>query len=436
MKFKLFTFFLLFSFSIFSQNINNQKIDEYISYIENNNRGIGSISIFKDGHEIYNRSFGQNRLENIKYNPNTKYQIGSVTKMITATLIFKFIEDGKLKLEDKLSNYYPEIPNSNNINIKNLLEHSSGLGDFTIKNDSPWLTKKVNQKEIIDEIIKQGITFEPNEKIEYSNSGYFLLTKILEKEHKKNYATIVEQKISKPLNLKNFSSITKKTDNKFPSFGYIEKWNEIEDFEFTNVIGVGDIVATTKDLNIFITNLFQYKILKKENVDLMKPIYKKEKFGRGLMIIPFYENIFYGHGGDTYGTHSMASYNDSDNTAISFSINGQRLPHNDFAIGLLSIIYQKNYDFPDFKEPISLKSEDLDKYLGTYSSPDFPLKLTILKEGNILKAQGTGQPSFDLECYEINKFKFDPIKLKLEFIPAENKMLLNQGGQKVEMKKE
>ena len=437
MKQTLLSLFILVSASLYSQKIDNQKIDDYINHIENNNRGIGSISIFSNGKEVYNRDFGQKNLENINYNTNTKFQVGSITKMITATLIFKLIEEKKLKLDDKLSKFYSEIPNSENITIKNLLEHSSGLGDFTMKNDSiQWLTKKVTEKEIFDEIIKQGVDFQPNEKMDYSNSGYYLLTKILEKKYKSNYSTIVENNIIKPLKLENFSSIKNNTKNVFKSYSFEKNWKEITDFDFFNVIGVGDIVSTTKDLNIFIVNLFQYKILKKETIEIMKPISKKELFGRGLMTIPFYENIYFGHGGDTYGTHSIVSFNEKDNIAISFSINGERFPHNDFAIGLLSIIYNKKYDYPNFKEAIELKSEDLDKYLGIYSSPDFPLKLTITKDGNILKAQGTGQPAFPLECYEINKFKFEQIMLKLEFKTEENTMILNQGGMKVEMKKE
>ena len=62
--------------------------------------------------------------------------------------------------------------------------------------------------------------------------------------------------------------------------------------------------------------------------------------------------------------------------------------------------------------------------------------MTIFKEGNILKGQGTGQPAFQLECYEINKFKFEPAMLKLDFKTEENKMILTQGGNKIEMKKE
>lgn len=426
----------LFSFTVFAQNIDIQKIDSFVNHIENNDRGIGSVSIFKDGKEVYNRSFGQSKLPDF-HNAKTKYQIGSITKTITATLIFTLIESNKMSLEDKLSKFYAEIPNSEKITVKNLLEHSSGLGDFTMKNDSiTWLTKKVSEKEIFDEIIKQGVSFQPNEKVDYSNSGYFLLTKIVEKLYKKDYATIVAEKITKPLNINNFSSITSKTQNIFPSYGYNEKWEKITDFEFSNVIGVGDIVSTTTDLNRFLYNLFQYKILKKESIEQMKPDpTKKETFGRGLMLVPFYEHISYGHGGDTYGTHTIVSYNEKDHLGFSFAFNGERFPHNDFAIGILSIIYGKDYNFPEFNT-ITLKSEDLDKFLGTFSSPDFPLKLTITKDGNTLKGQGTGQPSFPLECYETNKFKFDQARLKLDFITEEGKVIMNQGGMKVEMKKE
>lgn len=121
---------------------------------------------------------------------------------------------------------------------------------------------------------------------------------------------------------------------------------------------------------------------------------------------------------------------------MSFSINGERFPPNDFAIALLSIIHEKKYNYPNLQDAIEMKSEDLDKYLGTYSSPDFPLKLTIFKEGNIRKGQGTGQPAFQLECDEINKFKFELAMLKLDFKTGENKTILTQGGNEIEIKKE
>lgn len=213
MKSIVVTFFtaFLFGFTALSQEIDIQKIDSFVSHIEDNNRGIGSVSIFKDGKEIYNRSFGQDKLENVDYNAETKYQIGSITKIFTANLLFELIENNKLHLDDKLSMFYPEIPNSDIITIKNLLEHSSGLGNFAVKNDSVnWLTEKVDEIDIIEEIRRQGVSFQPGEKVKYSNSGYFFLARIAEKLFKQDYASIVEERIAKPLNLLSFISSTLK----------------------------------------------------------------------------------------------------------------------------------------------------------------------------------------------------------------------------------
>jgi D-alanyl-D-alanine carboxypeptidase len=192
---------LLLSIIGYGQTSFSKKIDDYITHIDTNHRAIGSLSIFEEGKEIYSRSFGQGSLKKESYNTNTKYQIGSITKLITATLIFRLIEKGDLSLEDKLSVYYPQIPNSSKISIKNLLEHSSGLGDFLMKKDSiSWLTKKVSEQDIINEITRQGVSFQPNEKVLYSNTGYYLLAKILEKKYKQPYAKVVDKEIAKPLN--------------------------------------------------------------------------------------------------------------------------------------------------------------------------------------------------------------------------------------------
>jgi len=426
---------LLLSITGYGQTSFSKKIDDYITHIDTNHRAIGSLSIFEEGKEIYSRSFGQGSLKNASYNTNTKYQIGSITKLITATLIFRSIEKGNLSLEDKLSVYYPQIPNSSKISIKNLLEHSSGLGDFLMKKDSiSWLTKKVSEQDIINEITRQGVSFQPNEKVVYSNTGYYLLAKILEKKYKQPYAKIVDKEIARPLNLKNFSAYTPKTTNVFQSYGYTNQWNIIEDLNFSNIIGVGDISSTTKDLNTFITNLFQYKILKKETIETMKP--KHEAFGRGMMFMPFDEAIYYGHAGDTYGTHTLVGYNEKDKISFALALNGTRFDKNDFVIVLLSIIYNKPYKLPNFKPFLSVNANDLDKYLGVYASPDFPLKITVSKTENILKAQATGQTDFPLDCYETDKFTSELYKLTIEFSPSENKMVFSQGKNRITMSKE
>ena len=77
----------------------------------------------------------------------------------------------------------------------------------------------------------------------------------------------------------------------------------------------------------------------------------------------------------------------------------------------------------------------MDKYLGEYSSTDFPLKITITKENLKLFAQATGQSSFPLDATEKDKFEFLAAGIKLEFNPTENQMILNQGGRKFTLAK-
>ncbi|MFY7816625.1 MAG: serine hydrolase domain-containing protein [Chryseobacterium taeanense] len=127
-----------------SENINEsfQKIDSFLSYLEKNNAEAGEISIFKDGKEIYKRNFGETKLPQSQKGKET-FQIGSITKSMTAMMIFKLIEKNNLDLNDKLSKFYPKIPNADKITISQMLSHTSGLGDYvTGKDTMKWLQRK------------------------------------------------------------------------------------------------------------------------------------------------------------------------------------------------------------------------------------------------------------------------------------------------------
>ena len=174
--------------------------------MENSNAGIGSVSIFRDGQEVYARSFGQKQLVGVSYSADTKYQIASVTKMVTAILTFKLIEQGRLSLDDRLSEWFPDMPSAQAITIANLLEHSSGLGNYAIKDGAVWVVDKVSEPAILEEIRKQGVSFAPGQGTAYSNSAYLLLRMILEKVSARRYAEMVAQDIADPLGLRNFVS--------------------------------------------------------------------------------------------------------------------------------------------------------------------------------------------------------------------------------------
>ncbi|NIG52986.1 serine hydrolase [Chitinophaga sp. Cy-1792] len=342
---------IAFSTNVFSQTHNFENLNKYLSYIENNNLGVGSVSIFEDNKEVYQKNFGQKNIQNLAFDNNTKYQVGSVTKMITAALIFKLIQNNQLKLEDKLSEFYPQIPNAKIITIKNLLEHTSGLGSYVVKNGVVWVTENVSEKEILDLIIQQGVLFQPNEQVKYSNSAYYLLTKILEKIHQQPFHKIFDAEIAKPLHLKNTASIKSNPKNIFKPYKFNNhEWTELkEEIYYPNVIGVGDIASTPKELNIIINSLFQHKIVKKETLELMMPVLDKEGWGRGLALWDFDGYIFFGHGGDTLGSHALIIYNKEKNLSIAYNTNGEILPKEEFVKNIVHSLYDEAFHLPEIK---------------------------------------------------------------------------------------
>lgn len=337
------------SASLPSHGVNEERLENYLRSVEGNGEGVGSVSIFKGGREVYARSFGQKSLPAVAYDENTMYQIASVTKMVTAILAFKLIEDGRLSLDDRLSDFYPGMPSAQKITIRNLLEHSSGLGNFAIRNGSIWVIDAVSQAEILEEIRKQGVTFEPGERTAYSNSAYVLLRLILEQRYGREYHEIVAEQIAKPLGLEHFASIKSHPANTFKSYTFAGRWGEINDIAYTNVIGVGDIASTTRDLNALIVALFQHRILRKETVDQMKPVLGNDGWGRGLADFTFGEHHFLGHGGDVLGSHSRVIYSPEDDLAITYSTNGERIPTNAFLEAIVGLVYGDDVALPTVK---------------------------------------------------------------------------------------
>jgi hypothetical protein len=118
---------------------------------------------------------------------------------------------------------------------------------------------------------------------------------------------------------------------------------------------------------------------------------------------------------------------DDEHVSMALTSNGSNFDNNQISIALLSAVYNKAFEIPTFTS-FEVTSEDLDKYLGVYSSKDIPLKITITKNDNTLIGQATGQPSFALEPSDKDKFKFDKAGVVMEFSPADKTMLLKQGG--------
>lgn len=430
--------FLLALINLNAQDFDKAKMDSLFSLIESNQKGMGSISFFEDGNEVYSNAFGYANIEeNKKATTNTKYRIGSISKMFTGAIIMQIIEQGKLNLDTKLSEYFPQINNSDKITIEQMLRHRSGIFNFTNSEDyQSWMEKPITKDELVKKITVYGSAFEPNEKTEYSNTNYVLLSYITEKIDGNDFAVILKDRICEPNSLSNtyYGSKISSAKNEAQSYTKLQDWMIATETNMSIPVGAGAVVSNPIDLNKFLDFLFNGKIVSEQSLKTMMKI--QDGIGIGMFQVPFYDKKGFGHTGGIDGFQSNAFYCPNEKVAVSYTSNGVVMPTNDILIGALSVYFGKEYKLPTFTESLHLESEELDKYLGIYSSPEFPLKITITKEENTLIGQATGQSSFPLEAYEVDKFKFDQAHLKMEFKPSEKKMILKQGGGEFELSKE
>jgi CubicO group peptidase (beta-lactamase class C family) len=434
MKNTIFTAILFTALSfgtVYAQNFDKPKLDRLLDTLAHKEKAMGSLTLSKNGKVIYSRAIGYSSISETGKKPSTtltKYRIGSISKMFTTTMIFQLVEEGKLKLATTLDTWFPTIPNANKITIGNLLNHRSGIHNFTNDPDfQTWLTQPKTQAEMIAIIAKNAADFQPNEKAAYSNSNFVILGYIIEKITKQPYAINLKQRITSKIGLANtyYGGMTNVDNNECYSYQFTRSWKQMPETDMSIPGGAGAIVSTPTDLTKFIEALFSLKLVSQNSLDQMKTI--TEGFGMGMFQIPFYTKKAYGHNGGIDGFSSNLAYFPEDSLAIAYCTNGVVFPMNDILIGVLSICFGREYSIPTFNS-LASNPEELDKYLGIYSSTQLPLKITITKDNATLIAQATGQSSFPLEATEKDKFKFDAAGIVLEFNTDKNEMTLKQGG--------
>jgi D-alanyl-D-alanine carboxypeptidase len=434
MKTKIFISILLTAFITsfaYSQPFNKAKLDSLFNRLAETNKAMGSLTLSKNGNIIYSKTIGYSLISEKEKKAATaasKYRIGSITKIFTATMIFQLVEEGKLKLATTLDTYFPTIPNAGKITISNLLNHRSGIHNFT--NDPGYtsmMTQPKTQSELLALFSSNKSDFEPNEKGSYSNTNYVLLGYIIEKVTGKSYSTNLKERITSKIGITNTYCGGKidSRNNECYSYQFLSNWKQMPETDMSIPGGAGSVVSTTADLTKFIEALFTGKLVSQNSLNQMKTT--TDECGMGMFKMPFNEKMAYGHNGGIDGFASNLAYFPDDGLAIAFCSNGMAYSMNDLLIGVLSIYFNFDYKIPSFKI-LSLKPAELDKYTGVYSSTQLPLKITITRENSTLIAQATGQSSFSLDPTDKDIFKFDPAGVVMEFDLVKHEMTLKQGG--------
>src|ERR1044072_7260449 len=184
------------------------KIQEVLALGHKYRQFNGIALVAENGKVIYKQGFGMANMEwEIPNTPETKFRLGSITKQFTSMLILQLVEQGKIKLDAKLSDYLPDYRKDigGKVTIHHLLTHTSGIPSYT---GLPKFFEDVSRNPYkVSEFVKKyasgDLQFEPGSKFSYNNSGYFLLGAIIEKVTGKPYEQVLKENILDPIGMKN-----------------------------------------------------------------------------------------------------------------------------------------------------------------------------------------------------------------------------------------
>lgn len=414
------------------------QLDRYFELLAGDNRFIGTAAIYQDTKPLYQITIQPSNKAKKGWVTSTdhdlKYKIGSITKTFTSAIIMQLIEEGKLSLDTKLSKFYPKVNNADTITIKHLLNHQSGIFNFTSGEDFVDYVYLPKDKDfLVAKIESFDSVFEPGEKAEYSNSGYLLLGFIAEDIEKKSYAKIVQERISKPHNLDDtyYGSTIDTNKDEVDSFEYKGRWSTVPQWNMNIPGAAGALVSNADDLNKFINLLFDGTIISEQNLQTMTTM----DMGYGLGIFETnYGNEDnklkgYWHNGGIEGfrTH-LAHYPDKDLTVVLLS-NGLRFDMREIYEAMLDAYHGKPVAEPEFGAPIELSKDQLEPLVGDYSSDTFPLDIKVSVKDGQLYAQATGQGAFPLTSYPEDKFEYVEAGIEMRFDRDNEQFVLLQGGQ-------
>ena len=431
-----------------AQNNHTATIEKYMNAQVNIKEFSGVVLVSEKGKIIYHKAFGYADLEwNLANTLNSKFEIGSLTKQFTAAAILQLAEQRKLNLNDPLSAYFPGYPKGDSVTLDMLLNHTSGIADYTgLPSFYPLHTLPLAKDSVIALFKNQPYMFAPGTKWKYSNSGYFLLGCIIEKVSKQTYGDFLKN------NILNKASMVSTGVNHIDSIlafrvkGYSRlesgAWRNAEYFSMEIPFSAGSLISTAQDLYLWQNALQKGKIISKESLAKMTIPYLNH-YGYGLIIDSMENHRRISHSGAIPGyTSYMGNFPNEDISIIILSNNDSQVGA--IAGGLSSILFNFPFQMPYIPKEVIINYAVLKNYVGKYqlAQPSGSTNFELIEEVNklYLKPEGSGDFKMELKPESETKFFFARDQdQQIEFVTDPKSKIIKyyfiNKGMKLEIKK-
>ncbi len=483
-KWRLFLVIFLLAFSTvqFAQNV--KRIDgtnisadslnaKILHLMKVANVSGAAVVVYNDNKPVFNKTYG---LANVKKNESLKktsvMYAASFAKMVFAYIVMQYVQEKVIDLDKPLVQYlkkplpeikingfrrgYQDLKDDNRyekITARMCLTHTTGFPNWR------WFEA--------DKKIK--INFEPGTRYSYSGEGLYLLQFVIEQVTGKDYETISQERVFKPFGMINTSQIWQTRFDTSISYGHNAKNEPYELMKWKEASAGGSMSTTFEDFSKFYTALISGKGLSKKSFKEMTsqqvrirsrsqfgPLAKIDStdndtiqlgygFGVGTFTTPFGRAFFKEGHDEGWGHYSICFLEKKIAVVImTNNDNGESIFKEFLAYSIADTFtpwkwenyIPYNYVPPPVVNIYHVTTEDLDKYLGVYSSKQLPIKISITKNNLNLIAQATGQNALTLQAIAKDKFGYTDEGIVLEFNPTDVTFILKQSGQIHHFRKE
>ena len=291
---------------IYDHAARDERIDSFMQRLHNRSGFNGNVLVAKEGKILYQNTFGwADYLMRDSLKITSQFELASVSKPLTATGILRLMEEGKIRLDQTVDEFFPDFPYPD-ITIKLLLTHRSGLTNYLYFTDKTeiWADKRkgMSNADVLALLAehKPAKYANPDNRFFYNNTNYMVLAAIIEKVTGQDFAVYMKEHVFAPAGMKNTAVYSTAVYEKIPTdvVGHDRVWRRsvVQNFQ-DGPVGDKGIYSTVQDLHLFDRALREGRLLKPETLESAYAGYSEPTKG-----------IFnYGYGWRTYhtGNHTV-----------------------------------------------------------------------------------------------------------------------------------
>lgn len=234
-----------------------------------------SLAIVQNEKVAYEKAYGKARLDPaMDAKPEMRYSIGSVSKQFLAAAILMLVQDGKLSLDDRVSQYLPNLTRAGDVTIRQLLSHTSGYQDYYPQDYvAPFMQKPVTADSILEQWARKPLDFDPGTRWQYSNTNYVVAGRIVEQVTGGPFFSFLSQRVLQPLGMTSAINLDDQTLGTSDATGYTRfalgpprparpegrGW----------LFAAGELAMTAHDLALWDISLIEHKLLRPASLDVM-----------------------------------------------------------------------------------------------------------------------------------------------------------------------